>query len=270
MILSCTAVRCGRVSAGLAFLAVVAAVVLQVNHVSQTELFWVINARAADLMPETFWASATLLGDTVVAFCVIAPLLLWRAQIVLALWAAVPIGGLASVALKYFFGAPRPGAVLDSTTFHVVGGLLSSYNSFPSGHTITAFAAAGAVCSCLWSSRHGCRDRWIMLLTLALAALVGLSRMAVGAHWPFDVLGGAGVGWLAGLGGAWTTRRYASTFQSTRVMWGVLWVLFACSLGLLQRAYEEPHGSFIFCLAAVSVWSVLIAKWWRSMPFRYG
>jgi membrane-associated phospholipid phosphatase len=256
-------------TAGMALLAVLTAVVLQVNQVPQTDVFLAINAKAAELMPGAFWMSATLLGDTVVVFCAMAPLLLWRAQVVLALLAAVPLGGLASVALKHYFAGPRPGRVLDPTTFHVVGSVLDGHNSFPSGHTITAFAAAGAVCACLWASRQWPRDRWVTVLALVLAALVGVSRVAVGAHWPWDVLGGAGVGWLSGLGGAWVTRRYATVFQSPRLLWGVLGLLCVCSLGLLHRAYADAQGGVVFTLSALSVWSVVIAKWWRSTPFRY-
>ena len=39
------------------------------------------------------------------------------------------------------------------------------------------------------------------------ATLIGLSRIAVGAHWPLDVLGGAAIGWLCGAFGAWWAQR---------------------------------------------------------------
>ena len=44
--------------------------------------------------------------------------------------------------------------------------------------------------------------RIVALLALGVALLVGLSRIAVGAHWPTDVLAGAACGWLAGSAGA--------------------------------------------------------------------
>jgi len=59
--------------------------------------------------------------------------------------------------------------------------------SFPSGHTTTAFTVAiiiGHFSSLLWP------------LALLLATLVGLSRLALGAHFPSDVMAGMILGCL--------------------------------------------------------------------------
>lgn len=61
--------------------------------------------------------------------------------------------------------------------------------SFPSSHASAAFAMGFA----LWRRLRGWPGRW---LPLALAALVGWSRVALGLHFPLDVLAGAGVGYL--------------------------------------------------------------------------
>jgi undecaprenyl-diphosphatase len=69
--------------------------------------------------------------------------------------------------------------------------------SFPSGHTTTAFAAAIAV-----GAFHP-RLRWPLI---ALAALVGLSRVYLGVHYGLDVLAGAALGTAIGLTAAWAVR----------------------------------------------------------------
>lgn len=62
-------------------------------------------------------------------------------------------------------------------------------SSFASGHTITAFAIAVSLLLTLP------RDtRWVGVAALALAALVGLSRIYRGVHWPTDVVAGAAAG----------------------------------------------------------------------------
>jgi undecaprenyl-diphosphatase len=57
--------------------------------------------------------------------------------------------------------------------------------SFPSDHATAAFALAVAVF--LWHRRAGS-------LMLAMATVLALARVAVGVHYPGDVLGGAAVG----------------------------------------------------------------------------
>jgi membrane-associated phospholipid phosphatase len=62
-----------------------------------------------------------------------------------------------------------------------------TYQSFPSGHATTAFALA-AVLGFL-------SERWFYP-ALLLAAVIGLSRITLGVHYPSDVLAGAVIGLL--------------------------------------------------------------------------
>lgn len=61
-------------------------------------------------------------------------------------------------------------------------------SSFPSSHT----AAAVALATTLWYQKRNSR---LVVLLVALAIAAG--RVLVHAHYPFDVLGGAAVGFLA-------------------------------------------------------------------------
>ena len=73
-------------------------------------------------------------------------------------------------------------------------------NSFPSGHTNAAFAFALAVCM-------SAPRRWMKVAAVCAAAVMGLSRLYVGVHFPSDVLAGALVGSLCGLAGAWVVKK---------------------------------------------------------------
>ncbi len=66
-------------------------------------------------------------------------------------------------------------------------------SSFPSGHTIEAFAMAAAV-SFLF------RRRRLIIPVYIWASLVAYSRMALGVHYPSDVLAGIVIGSLIGWG----------------------------------------------------------------------
>ncbi|HEX2516786.1 MAG TPA: phosphatase PAP2 family protein [Chloroflexota bacterium] len=84
--------------------------------------------------------------------------------------------------LKALFRRRRP--FVDIVRALVVGKKPGSW-SFPSGHTAASFAGAFMV-SKIW-------PRYAPLF-FALASMVGFSRVYVGAHYPGDVVSGAGLG----------------------------------------------------------------------------
>lgn len=63
--------------------------------------------------------------------------------------------------------------------------------SFPSGHTAASFASA-FVCYRMAPKKYG-------IAALVLAALIGLSRLYLGVHYPSDVIGGFFVGLLSSI-----------------------------------------------------------------------
>jgi undecaprenyl-diphosphatase len=73
-------------------------------------------------------------------------------------------------------------------------------SSFPSGHTLEAFAMATAL-SILF------RKKKIMIPVFIWAILVGYSRMALGVHYPSDVLGGIIFGMALGWSVPWIFNR---------------------------------------------------------------
>ena len=80
---------------------------------------------------------------------------------------------------------------------------MPSSNSFPSGHTASAFAFATAV---------GQRIPSLWLPLRGLALLIGYSRIHTGVHYPGDVVAGAAVGSACG----WTVANAAKTVGAGR------------------------------------------------------
>ncbi|MBN2278989.1 MAG: phosphatase PAP2 family protein [Candidatus Marinimicrobia bacterium] len=75
----------------------------------------------------------------------------------------------------------------------------SSNNSFPSGHTATAFMGA----EFLWQEYHE-NSIWLGVFGYTVAATTGIYRMLNNRHWVTDVATGAGIGLLSTKIAYWT------------------------------------------------------------------
>ena len=111
---------------------------------------------------------------------------------------AVLAGSVLSTLLKELVDRLRPALADPAVTTLVT---TPDSPSFPSGHATTSFAAAAAV---------GALHPRLRLPLLALAALVGFSRVYLGVHYWLDVLAGAALGIALGLLAVWAVRRIVS------------------------------------------------------------
>jgi|SRR5919109_2571047 undecaprenyl-diphosphatase len=98
------------------------------------------------------------------------------------------LGLAAAHAIATVWERPRPYLAHPADAHLLVA--RSQDSSFPSDHATAAFAIAVAI----WL-RHR-RAGW---LALGMAAVLSVSRVAVGTHYPTDILGGALIGTLAAL-----------------------------------------------------------------------
>lgn len=122
--------------------------------------------------------------------------------------------------------------------------------SFPSGHGATAVSLFGSI-------GRELRKRWMWILVIGMPLLIGLSRIAVGVHYPTDVLAGWAVG-LCAIGFNVLLEKFVKKEWARYAILLVLTVpgIFWCTsrdyftaLGLLIAAaiafpYEEKHVKF--------------------------
>jgi membrane-associated phospholipid phosphatase len=237
--------------------ALVIALGILVTHSNQAMflLFNALGPRTGD----TLWANWTLFGDALVLLVLSLPFVGQRPALMWALIVTALIAGIVVPLLKSAFGLPRPPAVLASDAIHVIGRAFKS-RSFPSGHTTAAFAFAGVLSLYF-------RGYWVMAVALMIAVGVGISRMAVGVHWPLDVAGGAALGWLCAVAGTYLASRWrwGESLTGQRFI-AVLLVLCAVALLFFFRA-DSPRADLLpkgiavsFLIAAVPA----LRRLWRG------
>jgi membrane-associated phospholipid phosphatase len=117
----------------------------------------------------------------------------WRPRVmplrnVVVFAAGYVLTALVVTALKPYLDLPRPLLALGRDAVVVVG-MPEYHHSFPSGHATFAVLLAASL-----APRTARPMQWGAWL---FAALVCLSRVSVGAHFPADVLGGALIGLIA-------------------------------------------------------------------------
>ena len=130
--------------------------------------------------------AVTTLGEET-AFLVIALVVFWcvdkrRGYYLMAVGFT---GTILNQMLKLTFRVPRPWVLDPDFTILEQAREAAAGYSFPSGHTTFAVGTFG----CLAQTTE---KKWLRRLFIALAVLVGFSRMYVGVHTPSDVLVGAG------------------------------------------------------------------------------
>lgn len=121
-----------------------------------------------------------------------------------ALFAAIALGGsaLLNVATKQLFARDRPSlweSIAPETTY-----------SFPSGHAMGSMTLAWVCLLLAWRTPW----RWpVIIVAFAFTALVGLSRVYLGVHYPTDIL----AGWAAA--SVWAGCSFFVVFQHHRHPW---------------------------------------------------
>ena len=167
----------------------------------ETPLMLTLHAHSTPLLDQVAAALATIGGYQVIApLSAVLVVLLYRRSFIAPRFFVVAVLGAALInaLMKVVFHRPRPELWPRLVP--------ESGASFPSGHSMYSAAFVTALILLAWPTRL----RWPALLLGTLFTLVvGWSRVALGVHYPTDVL----AGWLSGA--AWVLGVY-SLLRPTR------------------------------------------------------
>jgi membrane-associated phospholipid phosphatase len=155
-------------------------------------------------LPQELWQCLSAFGDARILLVFVLPFCRRRPKLLWAIVLSALLGWLMSRGIKLIVHLPRPDNFAELALPEIEHRYSGSF-SFPSGHTVTIFSFAG-----IFLAAFPIRKTALFLI---LAALVGYSRIMLGAHWPIDVLGGAIVGILAAMLGLYLSEHWN---------WGIL------------------------------------------------
>lgn len=216
-------------------------------------LFLLINEISL-LTGETLWAAVTLFGDPIILVCLALSLYAILPRISFAIIPTLIIGGSAVMYFKWLFAVVRPSGVLQDI---VIIGIPPVSGAFPSGHTAGAFALATLFM--LLTSKP-----YIKYLILTLAMLVGISRIAVGVHWPLDVSAGIVLGWLSAIIGFFISKNVKASANNAIAI-NLLLLIFSIYLLFRNTGYNQVQLiQWLIAISGISIAAISLIKSGKS------
>lgn len=220
----------------------------------QKDGFLFMNAQLGQL-PDVQY-NLTQLGDTLIALSFLTIFVRYAPK----LWEALIFGLLTSLVLstipKKIFAIPRPAATFDQDSFVIVGKTLTGHNSFPSGHSITIFTVLTVLMFAFMPQSRNVKVLWFFCVVL-IGLILASSRVAVGAHYPLDVIVGSIIGYISGLIGIFIAQKYRiCAWVGNKKSYPFFILLFAaCCAVLVSKIMQD--NLFIFYLSIISLISSL-------------
>lgn len=225
-----------------------------------------LNSAAQAILPEV-WSAISLLGlgwATVILVCATDRSANAGRKVLIAL----ALGGALTHLLKHWISDPRPGTAL-SESLQIIGVPILQGGSMPSGHTLAAFCMAMLLDDRLRTGMHSskrCELLWARSGLWILTTLIGLSRVAVGAHWPADVLVGAGLGMLVGAASLRLARFWPERLSGR---FPILVISLECCAAVLALTYDQGLEStrwLQYLLAGLTLLSAFerVLRWQSS------
>jgi membrane-associated phospholipid phosphatase len=224
----CARDRSSLILLAFAGLSLLAAALAQLGQ-ADAALFIGVNHFASKYVPDELMSAITMFGELHWQVALISPLLLIAPRVAATVLYASPFVLIFTHVPKLLLHWARPSTVLVDHGAHLIRAPISM-NTFPSGHSVVA----GMIAAVVVLGWDVLRQRpWTCVPALAGVVLLSGSRIAVGAHWPSDVLAGAGLGVIAGYIGVALAARFHRDSPTASTTVAILYGACAIVLALI-------------------------------------
>ncbi len=164
---------------------IITCIIIKLTH-TRAEIYFAVNARHYP-WADSIFPLVTHLGDGFMLAPIAIYFLLTSYRKLVLFAGGFAVTGILIQVVKRMFHSPRPKAYFSGDLTHIYfvkGQVILMNNSFPSGHTVTAFMAATVLGYLSVTKRWG-------FIYLILAIAVGYSRMYLSEHFFEDVVAGS-------------------------------------------------------------------------------
>lgn len=217
---------------------------------SQKNLFFLFNSKLSQY--PNLELNITQLGDTLIIFPLVIIFLFYAPKLWEVLLTSSIITLIVSASCKRIFAVPRPAAMFDVDSFVIIGRTLSGRTSLPSGHSITEFMVITILLYAFMPKKSFYKIAW-SLVFLTLGLIIAFSRVGVGAHYPFDVIIGSAIGYIAAIIGIKINNnlRWLDWIKNKRFHPIFMLLLSIWTFLIIKKIVA--HNLFIFYLSLVSL-----------------
>lgn len=204
----------------------------------QKDSFYYINHNLGQYPNLQF--NLTQFGDALISLSFLSILIVYAPKIWESLIPGLLVSFLLSSTLKTIFVVPRPAAVFDNNSIIIIGKKLSGFNSLPSGHSITIFTVLTILLFAFMPGKLEYKFIWFFSVII-MGLILAFTRVAVGAHYPVDVITGCIVGYIAGITGIFISREYKiCTWVNNKKRYPIfILLLLVCGIALVNKILNE-------------------------------
>ena len=209
----------------------------------------------------TYLGDALVLFPFVFIFLFLAPKL-WEAILTSSIFTLVT-----SAVLKLIFAMPRPAAMIDGDTFTILGVPNILHTSLPSGHSMTAFMVITILLYAFMPKKTTHKIYWSFGL-ISIGLIIGFSRVAVGAHYPVDVILGCTIGYIMAILGIRINKNINWLFwMKKRKFYPIIMLILSVWTYLLMVKLIK-HNLVIFYLSLIALvvtFLVIVVKYAKEI-----